>query len=83
MIVHLPPSGESVARGSELGEQVQASLCRREFSAPPSGSAQQWATFDSASSPVGLEEVEDDDDDADSVAASAVDHLCAFIEIQL
>ena len=57
-----------------LGEQVQASLCRPEFSAPPSGSAQLRVTFDSASSPVGSEEVEDDDDDADSVVASAVDH---------
>ena len=57
-----------------LGEQVQASPCRPEFSAPPSGSAQQRVTFDSASSPVGSEEVEDDDDDADSVVASAVGH---------
>ena len=40
----------------------------------PSGSAQQWVTFDSASSHVASEEVEDDDDDADSVTASAVDH---------
>ena len=72
MTLHPPLSGESVARASVLGEQVQASPCVPEFSAPPSGTAQRRVTFDSASSPVGSEEVEDDD--ADSVAASAVDH---------
>ena len=72
MTMHPPPNGESVARGSVLGEQVQVSLCRPEFSAPPSGSAQQRVTFDSTSSHVGSEEVEDDD--ADSVTALAVDH---------
>ena len=74
MTLHLPPSGESVARGGVLGEQVQVSPCCPEFSAPLSGSAQRQVTFDSALSPVGSEEVEDDDDDADSVTASAVDH---------
>ena len=57
-----------------LGEQVQASSCVPEVSAPPSGTAQRRVAFDSASSPVGSEEVEDDEADADSVAASAVDH---------
>ena len=56
-----------------LGEQVQLSPCRLEFSALPSDSAQWQVTFNSASSPVGSEEVEDDDDDADSVTASAAD----------
>ena len=68
----------SLARGSVLGEQVQVSPCRPEFSAPPSGSAQLRVTFDSALSPVGLEEVEDDDD-ADSVTASTVDH--SFVQL--
>ena len=62
-----------------LGEQVQVSLCYPEFSAPPSCSAQRQITFDSVSSPVGSEEVEDDDDDADSVTASAVD--CSFVRL--
>ena len=74
MTIQPPPSGESVARGSVLGEQVQVSQCRLEFSAPPSGSAQQQVTFDSAASHVRSEEVEDDEDDADSITASAVDH---------
>ena len=74
MTTNPPPSGESVARGSVLGEQVQVSPCRPEFSATPLGSAQRQVTFDSASSPVGSEEVEDDDDDTDSVTASTVDH---------
>ena len=34
MTIQPPPSGESVARGSVLGEQVQVSPCRPEFSAP-------------------------------------------------
>ena len=57
-----------------LGEPVQAPLDVPEVSAPPSGQAQRRVTFDSALSPVGLEEVEDDDDDVGSIAASAVDH---------
>ena len=69
MTIHPPPSGESVARGSMLGEQVQVSPGHPEFSAPPSGSAQRQVTFDSAS-----DEEEDDDDDADSVTASVADH---------
>ena len=48
MIMHSPPSGESVARGGMLGEQVQLSPGHPEFSAPPSGSAQRQVTFDSA-----------------------------------
>ena len=62
-----------------LSEQVQVSPCRPEFSAPPSGFAQRQVTFDSASSPVGPEEVEDDDDGADSVTASAAD--CSFVRL--
>ena len=34
MIMHFPPSGESVARGGMLGEQVQLSPGHPEFSAP-------------------------------------------------
>ena len=37
MTMHFPPSGESVARGSMLGEQVQISPGHPKFSAPPSG----------------------------------------------
>ena len=48
MIMHSPPSGESVDRGVKLGEQVQLSPGHPEFSASPSGSAQRQATFDSA-----------------------------------
>ena len=39
MTIHPHPSGESIARGSVLGEQVQVSPCHPEFSALPSGSA--------------------------------------------
>ena len=48
MIMHSPPSGESVARGGMIGERVQLSPGHPEFSAPPSGSAQRQVTFDSA-----------------------------------
>ena len=48
MTIHSAPSGESVARGSMLGEQVQISPGHPEFSAPPSGSAQRQVTVDSA-----------------------------------
>ena len=48
MTIHSPPSGESVARGSMLGEQVQISPDHPEFSSPPSGSAQRQVTSDSA-----------------------------------
>ena len=74
MTTHPLPSGESIARGSMLGEQVQISPGHLEFSAPTSGSAQRQVTFDLASSRVGSKEVEDDDNDADSVTASAADH---------
>ena len=47
MTMHSPPSGESVARGSMLGEQVQISPGHPEFSAPPSGSAQRHLTLPS------------------------------------
>ena len=40
MIVHPPPSGESLARGSVVDEPVQASPVVPEVSAPPSGQAQ-------------------------------------------
>ena len=45
MAIHSPPSGESVARGSMLGELVQVSP---EFSAPRSGSAKRQVTSDAA-----------------------------------
>ena len=48
MTIHSPLIGESVARGSMLGELVQVSPGHPEFSAPPSGSAQQQVTSDSA-----------------------------------
>ena len=35
MIVHSPPSDESVARGSVLGEQMQVPPCVLEVSASP------------------------------------------------
>ena len=74
MTAHPPLSGESLARGSVVGEPVQAHPVVPEVSAHPSGQAQRRVTFDSASSPVGSEEVEDDDNDTDSVVATSVDH---------
>ena len=47
MTIHSPPSSDSVARGSMLGEQVQVSPGHPEFSAPPSSSAQRQVTSDS------------------------------------
>ena len=46
MIMHSPPSGESVARGGMLGEQVKLSPGHPEFTAPLSGSAPRQVTFD-------------------------------------
>ena len=60
MTVHPHPSCELLARGSVLGESVQTPPVPK-VSAPPSGQAQRHVTFDAALSPVGSEEVEDDD----------------------
>ena len=45
MTSHPTSSGEFIARGSVLGEQVQVSPCRLEFSAPPSGTVQRQVTL--------------------------------------
>ena len=74
---HQPSPHPPVATvGHHQEFQVQGGVDREPpmtvFSAPPSGSAQRQVTFDSALSPVGSEEMEDDNYDTDSVTASAV-----------